>query len=271
MSFLENTRLRTTKPDSKLFLLIGVNVVVFLLAITPAKQIIASYFAVPGGFSALAIRPWTPITYMFTHLNFFHLLYNMLWLYWMGQIFEEFLGYKRTVGLYLMGGLTGAIFYILLFTLLPSFTGRIMVGASASVMAIIVAAATLVPNYKISVIILGELSIKWVAILFIVLSFLGLKGANAGGEIAHLGGALIGFIYIKQLQRGNDWIESLSNIFKPKRKLKVVSTNNNRSVSTKPRQDEVDEILDKISRTGYDSLNKHEKEVLFRASKHEEN
>lgn len=271
MTFLENIRTRTKKPQSKLFLLIGVNVVIFLLAFfTPARQFLISYLAVPGGLPALAERAWTPFTYMFMHENFFHILFNMLWLYWMGQIFEEFLGYNRTIGLYLMGGLTGALFYIILFTLLPAFTGRMMIGASASVMAIIVAAATLVPNYKMSVIILGELSIKWIAIMYVILSFIGLKGANAGGEIAHLGGALIGFIYIKQLQSGNDWIAGITGIFKRKPKLKVISGNHSRNMPAKPKQEEIDEILDKISKTGYDSLNKQEKEILFRASKHEE-
>jgi len=270
MAFLQDISRRYTKPKSNLFLLIGINVVIFLIALTPASQFIISYFAVPGGFTALAQRPWTPLTYMFTHENFFHILFNMLWLYWMGQIFEEFLGVKRTVGLYIMGGLTGALFYVALFTLLPQFTGRLMIGASASVMALIVAAATLVPNYKISVILIGELSIKWVAILYIILSFLGLKGANAGGELAHIGGALMGFVYIKQLQNGNDWIARISALFKPKSKLKVASTNHDKKITATPRQDEVDAVLDKISRSGYDSLNTHEKEILFRASKHEE-
>lgn len=235
----------------------------------------SNYLTLPSYLPELAVRFWTPITYMFMHADIFHILFNMLWLYWFGQIFEEFLGKKRTIGLYLMGGLAGGILFVLAFNLLPLFSyikqASHVVGASASVMAIVVAAATIVPNYEISLILIGPVKIKWIALFYVAVDFLLTTGPNAGGQIAHLGGALIGFVYVKQLQRGNDWIEGITKIFKPKSKLKVVATNRSVVTSAKPRQDEVDEILDKISRTGYESLNKHEKEVLFRASKHEEN
>ncbi len=287
MTFWNNIQYKITGLSSKLYLLIWINVIVFLAVnvLSVLEKLLfnteninyfsSNYLSLPSYLPELAVRFWTPVTYMFMHAGVLHILFNMLWLYWFGQIFEEFLGKKRTIGIYLMGGLAGGLLFIIAFNLLPLFSYikqvSHVVGASASVMAIVVAAATLVPNYEISLMFLGPVKIKWIALFYVVIDFLSTTGPNAGGQIAHLGGALIGFIYTKQLQRGNDWIEGISNIFKPKRKLKVVSTNHNRSVSTKPRQDEVDEILDKISRTGYDSLNKQEKEVLFRASKHEEN
>ena len=200
----------------------------------------------------------------------------MLWLYWFGQIFEEFLGNKRTLGLYLMGGLAGAFLFVLSFNTLPFFThnsaavNSSLVGASAGVMAIMVSTATLLPDYTISLILIGPVKLKWLVLFFIVIDFLGIAGPNGGGEIAHLGGGLIGFIYVKQLQKGNDWIGAMSNIFKRKPILTVVSKNNAaRSFNEQPRQEEIDHILDKISHSGYKSLNKQEKETLFRASKDE--
>lgn len=208
------------------------------------------------------------------HAGFFHILFNMLWLYWMGQIFEEYLGNKRTIGLYLLGGLSGALFFVLAYNFLPAFAGVVsgstVVGASASVMAIIIATATLLPDYTISLMFIGPVRLKWIAIFYVLIDFLSIAGPNAGGEIAHLGGALFGFIYIKQLQRGHDWIGAIRGIFKSSSKLKVATRNSDRNSNSKPRQEEIDRILDKISQAGYDSLNKQEKEVLFRASKDNE-
>ena len=286
MTFWDNIRYKITASQSKLFLLICINIVVFLVINVPGTieswfnrtDYIAAYaneyLSLPSNLHQLLIRFWTPFTYMFMHAGVFHILFNMLWLYWFGQIFEEFLGKKRTIGLYLLGGLAGGILFVIAFNLLPlfSYVKQVshVVGASASVMAIVVAAATIAPNYTINLMLIGPVKIKWIALFYVAVDFLSTTGPNAGGQIAHLGGALIGFIYVKQLQRGNDWIAGIVNIFKPKPKLKVVSTNRDKNPALKPRQEEIDAILDKISQNGYDSLNKHEKEILFRASKHEE-
>jgi hypothetical protein len=137
-------------------------------------------------------------------------------------------------------------------------------------MAIMVATATLLPDYTISLIFIGPVKLKWLILFFIIIDFLGIIGPNAGGELSHLGGGLFGYIYIKQLHRGNDWVATVAGIFKPKSKLKVVAKNPSKSSSGYPRQEEIDLILDKISRSGYDSLNKQEKEILFRASNNNE-
>ena len=288
MTFWDNIQYKITALRSKLYLLIWINIAVFLVINVPGtvegwiystKYIAAftsEYLSLPSNLSKLLIRFWTPLSYMFMHADIWHILFNMLWLYWFGQIFEEFLGKKRTIGLYLLGGLAGGVLFVIAFNLLPlfSYVKQVshVVGASASVMAIVVAAATIAPNYSISLMFIGPVKIKWIALFYVVVDFLSTTGPNAGGQIAHLGGALIGFIYVKQLQRGNDWIEGIKGIFKfkPKSKLKVVSTNRDKNPAVKPRQEEIDAILDKISQNGYDSLNKHEKEILFRASKHEE-
>jgi membrane associated rhomboid family serine protease len=291
MSTWQNIQSRVLKSDSKLNLLIAINVAVYLLINIPAvfewlftgsSQIITfytnEYLAIPAYLPKLAVRFWTPLTYMFMHDGIFHILFNMLWLYWLGQIFEEYLGKSRIVGLYLLGGLTGALFFVLSYNLFPVF-GNVLpfataVGASASVMAIIVATATLLPDYTIPLMIIGPVKLKWLAIFYVILDFLSIAGPNAGGEIAHIGGALFGFIYIKQLQKGHDWVGSIANLFKSGTKLsklKVVARNNNsgKRTGSRPRQDEVDVILDKISKVGYENLSKEEKEVLFRASKND--
>ena len=286
MTFWNNIQYKITGLRSKLYLLIWINVIAYLLINVPAvieglmfrtdniSQFSNTYLSLPSNLHDLLFRLWTPITYMFMHAGVFHILFNMLWLYWFGQIFEEFLGKKRTIGLYLLGGLAGGILFVVAFNLLPlfSYVKQVshVVGASASVMAIVIAAATIVPNYTVSLMFIGPVKIKWIALFYVAVDFLSTTGPNAGGQIAHLGGALIGFIYVKQLQRGNDWIENITGIFKRKSKLKVVSTNHDKRSSAKPRQEDVDAILDKISTTGYDSLTKQEKEILFRASKHEE-
>jgi membrane associated rhomboid family serine protease len=290
----QDIQYKLLRSGNKLNLLIGINVIVYLLinVVAVFEQFFSGfgnsvilnltneYLLLPAYLPKLLYRFWTPFTYMFMHAGVFHILFNMLWLYWMGQIFEEYLGNKRTIGLYIFGGLAGGLLFVAAYNLIPAFTsvnaaqGSVIVGASASVMAIIIATATLLPNYTISLMFIGPVKLKWVAIFYIVIDFLGIAGSNAGGEIAHLGGALFGFIYIKQLQRGNDWIGGINKLFSKGPTMKVVNTtahsHTQRKPSGVPRQDEVDRILDKISSKGYDSLSKQEKETLFRASNNNE-
>jgi membrane associated rhomboid family serine protease len=282
----QNIQYKVLRSGSKLNLLIGINIAVFLLINIPAtieglfhSNVIADfsdeYLRLPSYLPKLLTHFWTPITYMFMHANIWHILFNMLWFYWFGQIFEEYLGKKRTLGLYFMGGLAGAFIFVFSYNVFPFFIhndlvrGSSLIGASASVMAIMVATATLLPDYTFNLILIGPVKLKWLVLFFIVLDFLGITGLNAGGELSHLGGALIGFLYIKQLQKGNDWIGNIVKLFQPKPKMKVVSSNPSRKSYDLPRQEEIDLILDKISRSGYDSLSKQEKEILFRASNNE--
>jgi membrane associated rhomboid family serine protease len=277
-------QIKMLRSGSKLNLLIGINIIVFLLinvTSTLANFLFHSsiidyysveYLRLPAYLPKLLTHFWTPVTYMFMHADIWHILINMLWFYWMGQIFEEYLGKKRTLGLYLMGGFAGAFLFIFCYNVFPFYTSAnlafssTLVGSSASVMAIIVATATLLPDYTLPLILIGPVKLKWLVLFFIVIDFLGITGANAGGELSHLGGALIGFLYIKQLQKGNDWIGNIANLFKPKPKMKIVSSNPSGRSPGVPRQEEIDLILDKISKSGYDSLSKQEKEILFRAS-----
>jgi len=256
------------------FVIVAIINVPFFLSGNPINfdGIIREYFGFPALMTKLPVRFYTILTYQFFHETFLHLLFNMLWLYWVGRIFLDFLKPRQFHFVYLAGGFAGAILFALAYNIFPVFIGSIsaanVIGSSAAVMAIIVATATLVPDYSIRLLLIGDVKLKYLAIAYIVLDLIGTASANAGGSFAHIGGAIIGFTYIKVLQKGTDW----SNLFKKKPKLRVVK-NNGAKPSIKKKessvdQREIDSILDKISKSGYDKLTKEEKETLFKASKH---
>jgi membrane associated rhomboid family serine protease len=245
-------------------------------------------FSIPARFNEFITRPWTIITYMFSHdlTGILHILFNMLVLYWFGRLFVEYLGSDKLIALYFLGGLAGAIAYLMAYNLIPYYVVKAqqysiaMVGASASINAIVVATATLLPNYTFFLLFFGPVRIKYIAAITVFLSFLGTVGTNAGGNIAHLGGALVGYIYMKQLQSGVNWggwvtitLEWFKDLFKARPRVKVSYRKEaaaaQKKAGGKPpvSQDELDAILDKISAAGYESLTKEEKEKLFNASK----
>ena len=267
------------KSGNPLFLFIGINVIVFLAInllaagefLTGGSDTAADWMvlqlSMPAYYELLPFKIWTIITYMFTQRDFFHLLFNILWLYWLGLIFLDFLNKRQFIFTYLAGGIAGALLYLLAYNLLPVFSNTvqssILLGSSASVMAVVVATATLVPNFTIQLLFLGNVKLKYLALAYFVLDIIGIS-SEPGGSIAHIGGALLGFVYIQQLNRGTDF----SNIFKRRSKLKVVKNKSAAPASAPlPNQEAIDRILDKISKSGYDSLTKLEKEQLFKASK----
>lgn len=272
-------RLKFFKSGSPAMLYIGINILIFVIVallnvgVTLAgyrdwvESLIQDYFAFPSTLNSFPIHIYTVLTYQFFHSGIFHILFNMLWLYWFGQIFLDFLKPRQFHFVYLGGGIFGALTFLLLFNVAPIFAGQnaTLVGASASVMAILAATATLVPDYSIRLLLIGELKLKYLVLAYLVFGVIGLIGNNAGGSIAHLGGALFGFIFIKLLQNGNDW----STIFNRKPKLKVVKNKSPKRSEFTVNQKEIDKILDKISKSGYDQLSKEEKETLFKASKNQ--
>lgn len=294
-SFINDIR-ENLKQSNTLQKLLIVNIAVFVLInITKAVMQLfmfsmndvlnlTEWLAVPASIGMLITRPWTLITYMFLHEEFFHILFNMLWLYWMGQIFQEYLGNKKLFSTYILGGISGALLYIIAFNLFPLFSNAVhsayALGASASVLAITVAAATLLPEYPVHLLFLGRIPLKFIAIVTILLDLVNISGSNAGGHIAHLGGAMFGFVYIKQLRKGKDmadWFHTLMDKFallfrsSPRSTMKVKhkrAVDDDSYLQTKKeRQAYVDEILDKISKSGYGSLTKEEKEFLFKSSR----
>ncbi len=293
----ENTLMQMIVINISIFVLLNVLriiLAVFLSIDNVVVNQIELQLSMPANFEDFIFRPWSIITYAFMHDGFFHILFNMLALYWFGKLIQEYLGNKRVISLYVLGSLVGAVFFILIYNLLPFYSTRldnVMVGSSAGIFAIMVAAATLLPNYTFFLFLFGPVKIKYIVAIYILLSFIGLDGNNAGGNLAHLGGAMIGYIFISQLHRGRDigkWVTNITDgfvaIFKRKRKMKVTysqkskvtantssfkeksNTAQSNSKISAPDQDEIDAILDKISASGYESLTKEEKQKLFNAS-----
>lgn len=251
---------------------------------------VISWFAVPSSLKALALKPWTIFTYMFLHENFFHILFNMFVLYFGGSIFTQFLDNRKLVSTYIWGGIVGAIFFILAFNVFPVFRDHVefalALGASASVLAILVAVATYVPDFSVTLIIFGRVKLKYIAIVLVVLDVLSISKGNPGGHIAHLGGALWGYIYIKRLKRGKDlnaylprinWKKIVAWFYKDSSKSGFKNIHvNQRPITDEEynkmraeRQQKIDKILEKISKSGYESLTKEEKALLFDASNKE--
>lgn len=243
------------------------------------------WLAVPASLSTLAQKPWTVITYMFLHESLLHILFNMIMLYFSGRIFMEYLSGKKLVFVYLLGGLSGAGLYILAFNVLPVFQSvtqySVALGASASVLAILAAVATYVPNYSVPLIFLGRLKLKYIALIFVAVDIISIERSNPGGHIAHLGGALFGFAYIVFMKKGMDMSKLFNpvgrffkNLFKPRPKLRTSYskrplTDDEFNEKRADRQKRIDVILDKIAKSGYESLTREEKEMLFKASKNE--
>jgi membrane associated rhomboid family serine protease len=283
---------KTFRNGSNLTRLMYINIAVFIL-ITIVAVIsfllnnpevsgkALNLFSVPSSFKILLVRPWTIITYMFVHKDIWHILFNMLWLYWFGRIFLEYLDQRKLVAVYLLGGISGAIVYILSFNVFPAFTGvvaeSVAIGASASVMAVVIAIAAYVPDYTVQLFLFGRIKIKYMALAIFVLTSIMDFSINSGGKLAHIGGAFFGYFYTINLRQGRDIgkgfnrvIDFFVTLFKPRKKLKVThkkaATEYEYNKIKTEHQTRINSILDKISKGGYDSLTKEEKETLFKES-----
>lgn len=265
------------------FLLLKIIAVIFTLFNITWTNVL-EFIAVPSNLNELSVRFWTPFTYMFVHEGFLHLLFNMLWLYWFGQIFLQYFTGRTLGSLYIMGGLAGAALYLLAFNTIPYYVvmgNGWMIGASAAVMAIVMGAAFYRPEVRLNLFLLGSIQIVYIALFVFILDFLSLGDAtNPGGHIAHIGGALLGYLFAARYRKGKDiteWmskgIDALSNLFKRRKKQKMkVSYRRNESDADynqrKHREAEaIDAILDKLKQSGYNSLSSDEKKRLFDAGK----
>lgn len=245
---------------------------------------ILPYLGVPALPERLLYTPWTIITYMFTQFGFLHLLFNMLWLYWFGSIFMNTFSGSKLTGVYILGGISGAIVYIAAYALFPAFEleryQSWAIGASASVMAIVFAVCTYLPNHKIYVFLIGPVKLIHLALFTAIIDLLSIPSGNAGGHIAHLGGAMFGYLFTLSFRRNFDLTGGLSSmlnkisnsrLFKRKKmkvkyKKKVSDMTDVEYNEFKKRKDErINNILDKISKHGYESLTKEEKEILFKS------
>jgi membrane associated rhomboid family serine protease len=286
MSFTQDFKNNFSGREKGLTRIILINILVFLVINVVGEAIRFSgsssslmyWLALPGNVALAISHFWTFVTYMFLHEGLMHILFNMLWLYWLGKIFVEYVGSKRLVAVYLMGGLCGGILFTLVSLVFPLyFYNTFLVGASAGVMAIVISIAILLPDYKIHLLLLGDVPLKYLALVsFILTSILDIS-QNTGGKIAHIGGALFGVLFMLQYKSGRDltkpvvtFLDWITSLFTGASKIKVSyrrpASDEDYNSSQKAKQERVDAILDKISKAGYESLTKEEKDFLFKAS-----
>ena len=273
--------------------LIAINVIVFLAVTIVAAlfQIDAfsliAWFVLPESIGNFITQPWSLITYNFIHLGFLHILFNMLWLYFFGRYITNLFSAKRFLTIYLLGGIVGGLLFMISYNVFPAFASAngVLYGASAAVMALMGFSATYTPNAPIRIFTIN-LKLWHIAVFFVLWDLISLSSLNnAGGILAHLGGALFGYIYARQLLKGKDigsWFEklmdSIANLFKPREKKPIKKVHRNRATQSSSKrsmnketksdhQKKVDLILDKIGKSGYESLTKEEKDFLFKAGK----
>lgn len=262
--------------------IIAVNVVVFLLGFI--FKSVLSWFELPSDISNAIVKPWTIITYAFLHYDFLHILFNMLWLYVIGRMFLNLFSPKMALNIYFLGAISGGLLFVLCYSIFPDVLGgkTYLVGASAAVRALLIFLCAYMPNQELRFFTFN-LKLWYVGVAIVILDVFGLFGVNAGGNLAHLGGALLGYIYAKQLLKGHDigkgferFMDAIANMFKASKKAPLKTVHKNKSKVggyTKAdfdkfnNQKKIDVILDKISKSGYDSLTSEEKEFLFRAGK----
>lgn len=263
---------------------IGIAVVLFLLqAFVPALYgnsiVWLQLSSIP---SELIFKPWTLISYAFVHASFLHLLFNLLILNFASRLFLTFFTQKQFFGLYILAAIFAGLIFVATFFLLRIEAP--LVGASAAIMAIVFASATYAPMYQLRLLLIGNVKLWHIAAVFLILDLVQLPANNMGGHIAHLGGAAFGFLYIKLVQNGTDLsliitkiLDFFAAIFSPKKgtpfkkvhrnPIKPQPKTTSKIVTKDKTQQQIDEILDKISQSGYDSLTKEEKEFLFKAGK----
>lgn len=293
-SFISDLKSRFHRGDINLQLIyinVGVFVVttlvsVFLRLFNIGDASWMNFMTLPASIPEFLKQPWSLLSYMFLHADPLHLLFNMLWLYWFGQLFLSFFSARHFRGLYLLGGICGGLFYMLALNVFPYFTPYIyistLLGASASVLAIVVATAVREPEYRVNFMFIGTVRLKYVALFMVVTDLLFVTSGNGGGHIAHLGGALAGWWFAWSLRKGKDvtkWINGVldgcsgvwSKLSSKKPKMKVSkggrADDYDYNARKKQQSEEIDRILDKLKKSGYGSLTTEEKKRLFDASK----
>lgn len=286
------------------FVLLRLSAIVCMFAGSPDFiNVIMSYVQLPSNTALLLTRPWTMVTYMFAQYDVLHILFNLLWLYWFGSLFMMVATQRQLFALYVLGGLGGGLLFLLCYAVMPvfAFHSAMLIGSSAAVIAIVTATAILMPDFRMHLLFIGSISLKWIAIATIVLVLIGVTGSNAGGEIAHIGGVAVGAVYALRLKRGHDitrpfnsgfdrlanlWNRFASTIwgsFTPRQKAQGPAAGQgggrtNRTQTPPPYgqknpscddndREILDAILDKIKKSGYSALTPEERQRLFDVSR----
>lgn len=263
--------------------LIYINIAIFIITLITSSfsglyekqlNIIFQWFSLSSSIDVFITKPWTIVTYGFLHSGFLHILFNCLILHYFGRLFLDYFSEKQVLNFYILGTLFGGLLYLISYSYFPLFKGKIhtMVGASAGITAIVIGIATYIPNYQLQLRFIGYVKVWHLALVFILFDLISLAGGNGGGHIAHLGGAMFGYIYVSRSTNNKtssyDWFSKLFN--KKTKPLKTVykSSKQNKNSGTKDNdQVKIDAILDKISKSGYDTLTQKEKEFLFKQGK----
>jgi membrane associated rhomboid family serine protease len=287
------------RSGSSLSILILINILVWMiisfirvplfLSRVPDQAVIDNvldWLAIPANPATLLQHPWTVVTYMFLHVDFLHILFNLLWLFWFGKIFLEYLDGRKLTMVYLLGGIAGGLLYVLFFNIFPVFEEQRSVsfalGASAAVMAVVSAVSFYNPSHSVFFVFIGRLKIIYIFALLFILDFFLIRSDNSGGHIAHIGGAIFGILYATFIRQGNN-VGELKDSFRRKSYMRARPggasrrkkadegadrplTDEEYNIVKAERKKKMDEILDKISRSGYESLTRAEKEFLFRES-----
>jgi membrane associated rhomboid family serine protease len=265
--------------------IIAINIVIFLLGLL-LKTIVGgnlNWLELPSDFTEFIVKPWSIITYAFAHYDFIHILFNMAWLYFIGRFFLNVFNPKLALNVYFLGAICGGLLYLLIYNLLPNtFDNSQLVGASASVRALLIFICAYMPQQEVQFFTF-KLKLWYIGLAIVIMDVIGLFGINAGGNLAHLGGAALGYFYAIQYVKGQDigkgferFIDAIAALFKSPKKSPLKTVHKNKSKVggyTKGEfdkfnnQKKIDVILDKISKSGYDSLTSEEKEFLFKAGK----
>lgn len=289
---LKNDFCRASISQQFIYINCGIFVVTALVAIVGMLFNVGNYswmewLELPAWLPQFIKQPWSLVTYMFLHAGLFHLLFNMLWLYSFGQLFLMFFSARHFRGLYFLGGICGGLLYMLAYNVFPYFEPYLydsyLLGASASVLAIVIATAIREPEFRVSLLFFGQVRLKYLALIMIITDLLFVTSNNAGGHIAHLGGALAGWWFAAGLRKGTDvtkWINQAIDWLlggwkvkrapkKPKMKVHYGGRANDYEYNARKKEqdEEVDRILDKLKKSGYGSLTTEEKKRLFDASK----
>ncbi len=270
--------------------LIVINVAVFILnALLPfllgfGKNAISQWFELPVDLMAFLSQPWAIVTYSFFHADFFHLFWNMLLLYFSARIFLNLFSARKLINVYFLGVILGGLLFVLSYNVFPVFLGSnsAIIGASAGVTAVLIFICAYIPNQEVRVIFFN-VKLWYIGAFFVLVDLISIPASNSGGHLAHLGGALLGYVYARQLIKGKDigegfarMLDGLGAMFKPREKkapMKTVYRKRNKPSGSnidydkESRQRKIDGILDKISKSGYESLSKAEKDFLFKAGK----
>jgi membrane associated rhomboid family serine protease len=291
MTVLEDIKLQLRSGDV-IIRLIAINIALFVVPAVAGSLLILlginydflAFARLSSDAADLLWKPWSLVSYAFFHGGFFHLLFNVLMLHFAGRLFLTFFTQKQLLGLYLVGGIFSGLIFLSAYALFPP-SDRIpisLVGASGSIMAILLATTVYAPMMSLRLFLFGQVKLWYITVIILIIDIIQLPLSNTGGHLAHLGGALFGYMFIKSINNGHDlvsWLpNSLDNIVgffekKPRRSIRTVHKDSNRSKEKKTsriiikdrKQQQIDDILDKIGRSGYDSLSKEEKDFLFRA------